>query len=125
MLEVGIKQEYEKIVTENDTADKAASGTLKVFATPVMIAWMEEASHTLVQKYLDSSESTVGTEVNIRHLKGSLVGVTLKVVSELIEIDRKKLVFKVAVFENDQLVGDGVHTRFIINKEKFLAKLNG
>lgn len=125
MLEVGIKQEYEKIVTENDTADKAASGTLKVFATPVMIAWMEEASHTLVQKYLDDSESTVGTEVNIKHLKGSLVGSTLKIVSELIEIDRKKLVFKVAVYEKNELVGEGIHTRFIINKEKFLAKLNG
>lgn len=89
-----INKIWKKIVTENDTADKAASGTLKVFATPVMIAWMEEASHTLVQKYLDDNGSTVGTEVNIKHLKGSLVGTTLKIASELIEIDRKKLVLK-------------------------------
>ena len=61
-----------------------------MLATPVMIAWMEGASLNLVQKELENGLTTVGTEVNIKHLKGTLVGKTVKVVSVLKEIDRKK-----------------------------------
>ena len=91
MLEVGMKLEVEKLVTENDTAAKAASGAVEVLATPFMIAWMEEASLHLVQKGLEEGLTTVGTEVNIKHLKGTLVGKTVKIVSVLKEIDRKNL----------------------------------
>ena len=74
MLEVGMKLEVEKVVTENDTAAKAASGAVEVLATPIMVAWMEGASLNLVQKELENGLTTVGTEVNIIHLKGTLVG---------------------------------------------------
>ncbi len=123
MLEVGKKLEFEKIVTENDTAAKAASGAIEVFATPFMIAWMEEASLKLAQEELEENLTTVGTEVNVKHLKASLVGAKLKVVSILKEIDRKRLVFDVAVYEGESLVGEGNHTRFIIDETKFIEKL--
>ena len=126
MLEVGMKYEIKRPVTEKDTAAKAASGAVEVLATPIMIAWMEEASLHLVQKELEEGCTTVGTEVNIKHLKGSLVGTQMKVVSILKEIDRKKLVFDVAVYEEEGniLVGEGSHTRFIINTAKLFEKLN-
>ena len=100
MLEVGMRLEVERIVTENDTAAKAASGAVEVLATPIMIAWMEEVSLHLAQKELEEGFTTVGTEVNIKHLKGTLVGKTVKIVSVLKEIDRKRLVFDVEVLED-------------------------
>lgn len=123
MLEVGMKYEIDRAVTENDTAAKAASGSVEVLATPVMIAWMEEASLKLVQKELEEGLTTVGTEVNIKHLKGTLVGKTVKVLSVLKEIDRKRLVFDVEVIEDGIVVGSGSHTRFIIDTAKFYEKL--
>ena len=123
MLEVGMKYEIDRVVTENDTAAKAASGSVEVLATPVMIAWMEEASLRLAQKELEEGLTTVGTEVNIKHLKGTLVGKTVKVLSTLKEIDRKKLVFDVEVLEDGIVVGTGTHTRFIIDPVKFYEKL--
>ena len=123
MLEVGMKYETDRVVTENDTAAKAASGSVEVLATPVMIAWMEEASLRLAQKELEEGFTTVGTEVNIKHLKGTLVGKTVKVLSTLKEIDRKRLVFDVEVIEDGIAVGTGSHTRFIIDTAKFYEKL--
>ena len=123
MLEVGMKLELERVVSENDTAAKAASGSVEVLATPVMIAWMEEASLHLAQKGLEEGLTTVGTEVNIKHLKGTLVGKTVKITSVLTEIDRKRLVFNVEVLEDSVVVGSGNHTRFIIDTEKFYEKL--
>ena len=125
MLEVGMTYEIKRPVSEKDTAARAASGAVEVFATPIMIAWMEEASLHLAQKELEDGFTTVGTEVNIKHLKGSLVGTQMRVVSTLKEIDRKKLVFDVAVYEEEGniLVGEGTHTRFIIDTAKFFEKL--
>ena len=123
MLEVGMKYEIDRVVTEDDTAAKAASGSVEVLATPVMIAWMEEASLRLAQKELEEGLTTVGTEVNIKHLKGTLVGKTVKVLSTLKEIDRKRLVFDVEVIEDGVAVGTGSHTRFIIDTTKFYEKL--
>ncbi len=123
MLEVGMRLEVERVVTENDTAAKAASGAVEVLATPIMIAWMEEVSLHLAQKELEEGFTTVGTEVNIKHLKGTLVGKTVKIVSVLKEIDRKRLVFDVEVLEDGIAVGTGSHTRFIIDTAKFYEKL--
>lgn len=123
MLEIGMKYEIDRVVTENDTAAKAASGSVEVLATPVMIAWMEEASLRLAQKELEEGLTTVGTEVNIKHLKGTLVGKIVKVLSTLKEIDRKRLVFDVEVIEDGVAVGTGSHTRFIIDTAKFYEKL--
>lgn len=125
MLEVGMKLEMYKTVTDNDTASKAASGAIEVLGTPIMIAWMEETSLKLAQEELDEGFTTVGTEVNIKHLKGSLVGTKIKIVSILKEVDRKRLVFDVEVYEEDGniLVGQGSHTRFIIDIKKFFEKL--
>ena len=123
MLKVGMKYEIDRVVTEDDTAAKAASGSVEVLATPVMIAWMEEASLRLAQKELEEGFTTVGTEVNIKHLKGTLVGKTVKVLSTLKEIDRKRLVFDVEVIEDGVAVGTGSHTRFIIDTAKFYEKL--
>lgn len=123
MLKVGITYEIDKKITENDTAAKVASGAVEVFATPLMIALMENTCFNLVQKNLEDGYTTVGTTVNIRHLKASPVGSTVKCIAELTEIDGKKLNFIVKVFENDVLVGDGTHGRYIVNEKKFIENI--
>ena len=79
----------------------------------------------MVQKELPTGETTVGTSVNIKHLKANLIGDKIKCVSVLEKIDGKKLEFSVKVYHGDTLVGEGTHGRFIVNEEKFLNKLKG
>ena len=125
MLKEGMSLTLEKIVNENETAAKIASGALNVFATPILIAFMENASFELVQKELPAGETTVGISVDIKHLKANLVGDKIKCVSVLEKIDGKKLDFSVKVYHGDTLVVEGKHGRFIVNQEKFLSKLKG
>ena len=77
-----------------------------------------------VAPFLEEGQSTVGTVVNVKHLAASPVGMKVTCQTELIEIDRRRLVFKVACFDDAGLIGEGEHERFIIDIDKFLAKAN-
>lgn len=123
MLREGMTYTQTKVVEANETAAKVASGALDVFATPMMIAFMESTAFTLAQKELEKGDTTVGISVDISHLKASLVGEELVCEAALLKIDGKKLDFYVKVTSGDILVGEGKHSRFIVNEEKFLAKL--
>ncbi len=123
MLKEGMSLTLEKTITENETAAKIASGALNVFATPILIAFMENASFELVQKELSEGDTTVGISVDIKHLKANLVGDKIRCVSVLEKIDGKKLDFSVKAYHGDVLIGEGNHGRFIVNEEKFLSKL--
>lgn len=120
---VGLKDKQEKTVTMNDTAKIFGSGAAEVFATPIMIGLMEAASMNAVKKYLPVGFSTVGTSVNIKHTSATAVGKKVWAEAELIEVDRKRLVFKVDAYDEDKKIGEGIHERFIINEEKFMDKL--
>ena len=121
-MEIGIKGLQSVIVTEENTARSVGSGMLPVFATPAMAALMEKTAAKSVEPYLAEGEGTVGISLNIRHLAATPVGLTVECESELIEIDRKRLVFKLKVSDGVDLIGDGTHERFIINNDKFMAK---
>lgn len=122
MLVTGIKGLIEDIVTEETTAGHIGSGTVRVFATPMMIALMERTCRTSVKPYLDEGQETVGTHVNVSHVSATPVGMKVRCESELIGIDRRKLVFKVAAYDQEGLIGEGVHERFIIDVRKFKEK---
>ena len=124
MLNVGIKGTESVLVTEENTAASVGSGMLAVFATPAMAALMEKTAALSVQNELGEGEGTVGISLNIRHLAATPVGLTVTCESELIEIDRKRLVFSLKVSDGKDVIGDGTHERFIINNEKFMAKAN-
>lgn len=121
-LRTGIKGRAETEVTFEKTAKYFGSGNEAVFATPVMIGIMEEASLTSVQPYLAEDESTVGTRVNVTHESASPVGIRVWAESELIEIDRRRLVFRVTAYDECGIIGRGEHERFIIKKDKFTEK---
>ncbi len=111
------------VVEHKDTAAVYGSGALEVFATPAMIALMEKTCLMSVCDKIGEGNTTVGIAVNIKHLKASPVGATIRCKAELIEVDRRRLVFAVRCLEGETLVGEGIHERFVVESEKFMQKL--
>ena len=122
-MEAGIKNEKSIVVTDEVTASKVGSGLLPVYATPSMIALMEGTCAESVQPYLAEGEGTVGVAVDIKHIAATPVGMTVRCESLLKEVNGKKLVFEVNVYDEKGLVGTGIHKRAIINNEAFMARL--
>lgn len=125
MLEKGIKGFQKVTVTADNTALAMGSGTLEVFATPAMIALMEKTAWESVAPHLEEGEGTVGTQLNVAHLSATPLDMMVRCESELVEIDGRKLVFKIAAYDEVGLIGEGTHERFIVKNEKFQAKANG
>ena len=109
-------------VEHKDTAAVYGSGSLEVFATPAMIAMMEKTCLECVNDKIGEGNTTVGISVNIKHLKASPIGATIRCEAKLIEVDRRRLVFEVRCFEGETLIGEGVHERFIVDSQKFMSK---
>ena len=122
MLEAGLIGERELTVTEENTAKTMKSGELDVFATPAMIALMEETAYKSVSGELDDGMGSVGTLMNVKHLAASPVGMHIRCKSELTQVDGRKLVFKVEAYDESGLIGEGVHERFIVDNQKFQKK---
>lgn len=123
MLKEGMKLINTKIVGENETAAKAASGALDVYGTPFLIAFMEKTSLDIVAPYLSQEESTVGISMNMKHLRANKIGDEISCESTLTKIEGKKLTFEVKAMYKNIIIGEGIHERFIINIDKFLSKL--
>lgn len=123
-MEIGIKGRVETVVDNSNTAKFVGSGELEVFATPNMIALMEQAAQASVAPHLEEGQGTVGTSLNVTHDAATPIGMKVWAESELIEIDRRRLVFDVKAYDECGLIGQGRHERFIINNEKFIAKAN-
>ena len=121
-MQTGIKNEMSVVVTEDLTASKVGSGLLPVYATPSMIALMENTCASCVQPYLEEGQETIGTKVDIAHVSSTPIGMKVWCESELIDIDRRRLVFKVAAYDEKGLIGEGRHERFIIDIAKFKEK---
>ena len=123
-MKVGIKNQIKKTVSNALTAKAMGSGRLDVFATPAMVAMMEEAAHPSVEAELEEGQGTVGTSMSVSHLSATPVGMEVTCESELIEVDGRKLVFEIKAMDEEGLIGEAKHERFIIDSEKFLAKTN-
>ena len=121
-ITVGLKGVVEDIVSEINTAETVGSGSLKVFATPAMIALMEAASCVAIKDFLDEGETTVGTMVNIEHVSATPVGSNIKVESTVTAVDGRKISFEVVASDNAGLIGKGIHDRFVVNVEKFMSR---
>lgn len=122
MLQPGIKAEKSLPVTDANTAKTMGSGTLDVFATPAMVALIEQTAYTSIESELEPGWGSVGTSLNIQHLSATPVGMTVTATTELVEVDRRRLVFHAEVYDEKGLVGKGTHERFLVENEKFQAK---
>ena len=119
---VGLKGRAETVVNESNTAQAACSGALPVFGTPFMCALMEEAAWKSIAPHLEAGQSTVGTRLNVSHDSATPVGMKVWAESEVMEVDGKRLVLKVAAYDEKGPIGQGTHERFIVINERFLAK---
>ena len=123
MLQIGLSHTSTTIVNSSNTARTYGSGGLDVFATPAMIGLMENAAMTAVENDLPDGSSTVGAHISTSHVKPSKLGATIKATAVLEEIDGRKLTFKVSASDDEGLIGEGVHIRYIVDIKKFMAKL--
>ncbi len=119
-MKIGDIHTLQHVVAPDETAAILGSGGLPVYSTPSMICLMELTSYKLAEQ---RGYQTVGTKVNISHMKASKVGTDLTAVAEVLEFEGRRILYKVTVSDETGLVGEGTHERFIIDPERFMAKL--
>jgi len=122
-LKLGMTGEAITTVVHENTAAAVGAGGVEVFGTPMLVALMENASWRTVATALDAGYVTVGTHVNISHLGATPLGQQVRATAELIEIDGRRLVFRVEAYDERQKVGEGQHERAIVQLERFLSKI--
>lgn len=122
-IKEGMTFTCEQAVAKEDTAAEYGSGLVEVFATPAMIALMENASMKVVLDHLPEGFNTVGTSVNINHIKATPVGMIVRCKATLTKVEGKKLTFDVVAQDEDGEIGNGTHTRYIIDTKKFMDKI--
>ena len=117
-----IRNRIEMTVDESHTALAMGSGELPVFATPAMIALIEETCWRSVAESLDEGSGTVGTRLDISHVSATPAGMKVWCESELVQREGRRLEFNVEVYDEAGLVGKGTHERFIIDNARFMEK---
>ena len=124
MIEKGIKGKQEITATADMSAAYMGEGALDVFSTPAMIALMEKTAWASIEPLLEEGEGTVGISLDVKHKAATPIGMKVTCESELIEVDGKKLVFTIKAYDEKEEIGECLHKRFIVKKEKFLNRVN-
>jgi len=122
-LKIGMVGEASTLVVHENTAASVGAGGVEVFGTPMMVALMENAAWGAVSRDLDKGDVTVGTLVNVSHLAATPLGQQVRAIAELIEIDGRRLVFRVEAYDEKRKIGEGQHERYVVNLERFLKRL--
>jgi len=112
----------ELTVTDRELAVNVGSGSLEVFATPCMTALMENSACNCLADYLENDETTVGTEINIKHVSATPKGMKVTAEAILTEINGREFVFSVKAYDENGLIGEGTHRRFLVNATRFVQK---
>lgn len=124
---IGLKSEKSFEVGPSDLARALGSGDLEVLGTPALLAWMEDVCRTSVSPFLEEDSTSVGTKADFSHIKASPLGASIWVRSELVEVDRRRLVFRVEAYEGalseDTCIARGLLERFVVDRERFLSKI--
>ncbi len=119
---IGMKNTTYVEVTPETTASRVRSGGVPTFSTPNLVAGMEVCCSMSLLPYLEEGQGSVGMSISVKHMASTPVGMTVRFESELVEQDRRRLVFNIKAFDEFDQVGEAVHERFIIDNEKFLPK---
>lgn len=122
-LKEGLFATQRMTVSEKDTAKFHGSGKLEVFATPAMVAFMENTSVLCIEKKLSEGMDTVGIQIDTKHTKATKVGSTVTCTSKLVAINGKKLSFEIEASDESGQIGSAIHVRYIIDPVKFMERL--
>ena len=120
MLKEGLTHTSRLTVTDAQTAQVIGSGDLPVLATPAMLALMENAAMLAVANELEEGQTTVGGHISSSHLKPSRVGTTVEATATLTKVDRRKLFFHVVAKQDGEVIGEGDHLRFVVDRQRFM-----
>ncbi len=124
MIPVGLRNEAVFIVEEEFTAAHIGSGSLRVLATPSMIGMMERVSHALIAQQLPEGYSSVGALVDVRHLAPTPMNARVRIFSQVVEVDGRKVTLHVEAWDDQEKVGEGTHQRVIIDVQRFLKRVD-
>ena len=121
-LTIGLTKTASETVNDTNTAKTVGSGSLNVYATPMMIARMEEAAANLAEENLPVGYTSVGILMNVAHTSATPCGLKVKATAVLTKVEGKKLTFEVRAEDEAGEIGKGVHERFIVESERFQQK---
>ena len=123
IMQTGLTYTSKTVVCDSNTAIALGSGDMPVFATPAMMALMENAAMMAVRDELPEGSTTVGGHIESSHLKPSAIGQEVEATATLERIDGRKLYFSVVARQGETVIGEGTHLRFIVDREKFLSTI--
>lgn len=118
-LHMGLTGSAEIVVSDAHTAPRIGSGQVAVLATPVMINVMEAASLDAIERLLPEGHQSLGTHLNVGHYAATPVGMRLRATAVVTKIDGRNVEFRVEAFDDKERVGDGTHTRVVVNVARF------
>ncbi len=121
-LAPGLTSEIGTVVTEADTAERLGSGLVPVFGTPALVGLMEGAAVQALAGHLPPGQTSVGGGIDVRHLAATPVGVRVRARAELLEVEGRRLVFRVEAWDEAEQIGEATHERFVVDEEQFVAR---
>ncbi len=123
-ISVGLVGETTEVVTTENTASRWGSGLVAGYSTPAMVALMENAAFGAVKDLLPEGQTTVGVEVNIKHLAATPLGFTVRARAELMRVEGRKLFFSVEAWDDVEKIGEGTHTRFVADVARYDKRMS-
>ncbi len=121
-IKIGMNATVETTVSAENFAVTVGSGSLEVFATPMMIALMEKAAAAAISEAMENDETTVGTMMNVNHISATPEGMNVKAFAEVTEVSGREITFNIKAEDEKGEIGNGVHKRFVVFGEKFMSK---
>ncbi len=121
-IALGVRGYAETVVEEELTAASAGSGDLPVFATPAMVALIEQAAYLSIQPFLEEGDGSVGCSIQVSHVSATPLGMAVRAETEVTAVDGRMVTFAVRAYDAAGLIGEGTHVRAVIHKDRFLQK---
>jgi predicted thioesterase len=118
----GLTAKVDTLVTEDNTAERLGSGSVPVFGTPALVALMERAAIQVLEGRLPPGTTSVGSHIDVRHLAPTPVGMRVRARAELQKVHGRRLVFRVKAWDERQQIGEAIHERFVVDRDRFIAK---
>jgi predicted thioesterase len=122
-IQKGLTGEKVTSVTEELTAKHIGSGRVEVYATPAMIALMEAAAVAAIDHLLPKGKTSVGTNLEVRHLAATPLGEQVKAQAEVTGVEGRKVMFRLQAWDEHEMIGEGTHERFVIDEDRFIARV--
>jgi len=123
-LTPGLTASIQFQVEDGSTARQLGSGTVDVLATPELVRLMEVAAVAALTDHIPPAYTSVGVSLDIKHLAPTPVGLGGEVRATLIEVQGRRLKFKVAAYDDVEEVGQGTHERVLVEVENFVTRAN-